>query len=161
LEKFYEPRSAPGEARLRELYAFSSFYTSQLAKTCRYGYFSGSILILAAALVVLYLLATSQTGEGKDLVLDALFSVVLSVIGLRTMEQALMFVYLEKNTKRIADALIAKPLPAADALSDLAFEYNAAVSSAPPIPTTFYRLRRKGLDEAWRHRRGALSSQTS
>jgi hypothetical protein len=160
LEKYYEPSSPPGEDRLRELYAYSSFYTSQLAKTSRNLYFSGSILILAAALIVLYLLATSATEEGRELVLDALFSVVLSVIGLRTMEQALKFASLEKNTKRLADALIAQPLPVADVLSDLTFEYDAAVSSAPPIPTTLYRLRREELDGAWRHRRGALSSNT-
>jgi hypothetical protein len=160
LEKYYEPSNPAGEARLRELYSYSSFYTSQLAKTCRNLYSGGSILILAAALVVLYSLATSQTQEGRELVLDALFSVLLSVIGLRFMEQALKFANLAKDTKRLADALIAHPLPAADTLSDLTFEYDAAVSSAPPVPTILYRLRRKELDEAWRHRRGALFPQT-
>jgi hypothetical protein len=160
LEEYYEPSSPPGEARLRELYSYSSFYTSQLVKTARNLYFSGSILILATALVVLYVLATSETAESRELVLDALFSVVLSVIGLRFMEQALKFASMAKSTKRIADALIAHPLPDADALSDLTFEYDAGVSSAPPTPTTLYRLRREELDEAWRHRRGALSSKT-
>jgi len=160
LVEYYEPSSPPGEARLREIYAYSAFYTSQLAKTCRNAYFTGSILILAGALVVLYLLATSERVESRELVLDALFSVVLSVIGLRTMEQALKFANMAKNTRRIADSLIAHPPPAGDALSDLTFEYDAAVSSATPIPTTLYRLRREELDEAWRHRRGALFSQT-
>jgi hypothetical protein len=108
------------------------------------------------AVIVLYSLVQGHGESGRELVTDALFSVLLSVVGLRLMEESLAFASTSNEAKRIADSLIAPSLPTGEDLKDLVIQYEAQISSAPSIPTLLYLVWRETLDEAWRHRRRAL-----
>lgn len=156
LEEYYEPQATIGEDRLRELYAYGSFYSFRLMRICKYLYGTSAAVILIGAVTVLYSLADGPGAPNQELLLDALFSVVLGVVGLRIFGQALEFASASAAIRRVADSLIAPVLPTGDALGDLAFEYEIQTALAPPIPTLAYRATRKDLDAAWRHRRGAL-----
>jgi hypothetical protein len=156
LDDYFETQSPPGEARLRELYAYSSFYSGELLTKCKwiYGVLAASILLVAV--FVLYKLSMGAPEHGRQFATEALFSVVLSVVGLRVLEKAIVFVSASDEVKRIADALPSQPLPSGDQLRDLVFEYESSMAASPSIPTRVYKCWRKELDDAWRQRRRAL-----
>ena len=156
IDTYYETQSGPGESRLREIYAYSAFYSGELLKKCKWIFIVLAVAILLVAMLVLYKLAVGASAPGRQFAMEALFSVVLSVVGLRVLQKAIAFQTAREEVKRISDALLNDPLPTGDNLKDLVFEYESAIAAAPSIPTGVYKVWRKELDEAWRHRRRAI-----
>jgi hypothetical protein len=154
--EYYEVQSDPGESRLREIYAYSAFYSGELLTKCKWIYVVLAVGILIGASLVLYTLALGASAPGRQFAMEALFSVVLSVMGLRVLEKAIAFQSASDKVRRISDALPNDPLPTGDQLKDLVFEYESAMAAAPSIPTGVYKIWRKKLDNAWRHRRRAI-----
>lgn len=157
LDDYYEPRFPVGEARLRELYAYSAFYTSRLLRATKWLYALASVVLLVGSATVLVALLTSETeASRREAMLEVLFPVVLGIIALRCIEVFVACLTSETMTRSIADALIDDPLPRDEKLLDLVQEYDFGRVGAPAPPTLLYRLWRKALDAEWSHRRGAL-----
>jgi hypothetical protein len=156
--EYYEVQSDPGESRLREIYAYSAFYSGELLTKCKWIYVVLATGILIGAMLVLYTLAVAASAPGRQFAMEALFSVVLSTMGLRVLQRAIAFQSASDEVKRISDALPNDPLPTGDQLKDLVFEYESSMAAAPSIPTSVYKFWRKKLDAAWRHRRRAIIS---
>ena len=158
LNDYYEPSTEVGEGRLRELYGHSSFYTWRLLRASAGLYALGSGLLFAVALFSLYQLAASDiTTLPRKQALDALFSVVLTILGLRGLSVVVMSALGASDARRIADALIADQLPTGTQLDELTEAYDFERTRAPSAPTWVYQLFRQRLAEDWAHRRRALS----
>lgn len=160
LNEYYEPTQPPGDARLRELYAHSSFYTWRLLRLSAilHSVVAGALLLVT--ILALYFLATTTTAvPGKDVVVDAVFTVVLGVLALRIVVEAVGHAKGAAEAHRIADALVAAPLPSEDVLVGLADDYDSERGSTSPAPTSVYRLWRDSLSIEWARRREALAQE--
>lgn len=161
LEDYYEPSMPVGEERLRELYAHSSFYTWRLLRATAWLYGIGAGAVFGIALVVLYQLAASDTPPlPRPLALEAIFSVLLAVLGLRGLSLMAACAFGASGAKKVAEGLIADPLPTGPRLLELADAYDFERMGAPSPPTILYKMNRDRLAEDWAHRRRALSGVT-
>lgn len=157
LENYYEPTMPVGEARLRELYAHSSFYTWRLLRTTAWIYGVGASAVFVSALVALYQLAASDSPPlPRQLALEALFSVVLAVLGLRGLSLMVASSFGASGAKKVAEALTAQPLPTGHRLLELADVYDFERAGAPSPPTIVYKVSRERLQRDWMHRRREL-----
>ncbi len=160
IDEYYEAISTPGGNRLREVYAYSSFYTWQLLKTTKWIYGILFIGLLSASLIALYSMSLPKAGVDSAQIREALFSIVLGIFALRAMETWTACTASANTIRAIADVLVSAPLPEGQMLEGFVREYDVEGSIAPTPPTTIYRFKRLALDSAWRHRRGALSLGT-
>jgi hypothetical protein len=142
---------------LRELYAFSAFYTSRLLRATKWLYAFASVALLVSSATVMVVLLTSEVeASRRETILEVLFPVVLGIIALRCIEAFVACWGSETSTKRIADALVDDPPPRDEKLVRLVQEYDFERVGAPALPTLLYRVCRRALDSEWLHRRGAL-----
>lgn len=153
------PANDPGEERLREMYANSSFHTWRLMRVATWIYGSLSLLILLFTLVVMFHLASVEAPSvPRDQVLDALFTLVLAVLGLRGAARTIALAFGASGSRAVADALIAAPLPSGSDLIELTDRYDFERIGSPGPPSWLYCIKRKALAVEWAKRRRALSS---
>lgn len=159
---YYEPGCPPGEARLREIYGNSAFHTWRLLKVWAWIIGLVGVSLLIMTFVVAYGLAmnppAAETAAG---ILDALCSIVLAVLAFRAIEVALSAGSSVRTARRIVEKLITEPLPSGDALDALVRDYDFERTGCPPIPTSVYKWKRKGLAREWAECRKVLSCQTT
>jgi hypothetical protein len=165
LNDYYEPKFPPGEDRLRELYAHSAFYTWRILRVSASFYSLASAALFVTAVVVLYQLVIDGPLTDPDVstvarhqVLEALFSIVLGIVGLRGLAVSLASILGTIAMRKVADALIRTPLPAAADLDEWTESYDFERAGAPSPPTALYWLMRDKLAADWHHRRGALTA---
>jgi len=157
LDEYYEPKAPPGESRLRELYAHSSFYTWRLLRAASRVYAASAAVIFMATFVIVYWLAgTDSPTVPRGRVLDALCSVVLVVFLLRAISSTFATCSAAEQARRASDALITSPLPSGESLVSLIDRYDFARMGVPGPPTMLYRIKRKELGAEWEQRRLAL-----
>lgn len=150
LDTYYSPDCPVGEDRLREIYANSAFHTWHLLNRLAWIIgFLGVSLFLVTFAVVFGLATKPLPPEATARVLDALCSIVLTVISLRAIEVAISAGKSASVTRKIADALITQPLPSGDTLEKLIRDYDFERTGAPPVPTWLYKWRRRRLAEGW------------
>ncbi len=161
LDAYYDgPSSDPGEGRLREMYANSSFHTWRLMRAAAWLYGSVSFLILLLTLVVMFDLASVDAASvPRDQVLDALFTLVLAVLALRVVAQTVALAFGASGSRAVADALVKAPLPAGSDLLELTDRYNFERIGSPAPPSWLYRIMRAALAEEWAKRRRSLSPE--
>ena len=160
MDDYYEAECPEGEARLREIYANSASHTWRLLRL--WAWIVGSLGFAAFFMTfgVVYGLAThQQPADNTALLLDALCSIVLTVLSLRAIEVAVGAWTSATATRRIADSLVDGPLLRGDLLEELVRNYDFERTCSPSIPTWLYKWRRPGLADDWRSCKRALSSQ--
>lgn len=156
--EYYEPSRNPGEARLREMTAHSSFYTWRLLRSSIWLYGSLGAIIVIVTAILLYRLAIIGAAQPMDreAALDGLFSVVLGFLAVRAIGHALSCWTAANAARRVADRLIEPLLPSGAALFEIVKEYDMERLCSPVAPTPLYILCRRKLSEDWKHRRQAL-----
>lgn len=153
---YYEPTLSTGAKRLTELYAHSAFFSHRLL--CVHGFVAAAlaVMVVAGALILVYVLAVANPGQQLRLsILEALFSVVLVVLGLRYAKDAVNSFFSSVATGKIEAALLQKPKRAA--LDELIEEYDIERVTSPMIPTWLYRITRNRFGDLWAERRSSLS----
>jgi hypothetical protein len=157
LYDYYQPYQAPGEKRLRELYAHSSFYTWRLATYATWFYgLLAAVVGLSTVVVLNGIVVSDATLATRAAALDALFSVVLAALTLRLVELAVASHGASDSARDIANALIKQPLPSGNDLDSLVIEYDVERVSAPAPSTVLYRICRNRLERDWHDRRRAF-----
>lgn len=160
MDDYYEPECPEGEARLREIYASSAFHTWHLLRNWAWIIGLVGVVLLVGTFVIVYGLATNPlpTETTAD-VLDALCSIVLAVLSLRALETAFSAWNAASSTRKIADALVSKPVTSGKALDGLVRDYDFERTGCAPIPTWLYKWRRDELSREWQICKKSLSCQ--
>jgi hypothetical protein len=157
IQQYYDAKMPVGEARLRYLYAYSSFFTWRVSRASTWLYGLSALALIVVSGVTLYALAVNPiVPDKRSFVLEALFSIVLGVLSLRLIEEALASWSCETEVRAITDRLITSPLPSGEELAALVEDYEFVIVTAPPRPSVVYKILRDTLEEQWAHRRQAV-----
>lgn len=156
LEEYYEPTTAPGEARQRELYAHSAFYTWRLLRVQGWGIFAFSLLALISCGVLIYHLAAEPTAQGdRKAILEAVCTVVLLVVTMKGFEASWDCYQTVTAVRAIENRLLEKPK--GGVLKDLIDSYDLERAAGPNPMTIIYTLWRNRLASKWTERRKNLT----
>ncbi|MBX3465508.1 MAG: hypothetical protein KF878_01250 [Planctomycetes bacterium] len=158
MQGYYQPRFPAGEARLREIYAESAFFTWRLLRVFFWALLLLTLIIAAGAFVALYgLVVQSPTDENvKRAILETLCSVTVAIFGMKAAEQTIEVFGQASSVRSVADALIRAPLPCGKVLGELVDDYDIQMSAGKDPPTLLWVLMRSSLNEQWNRRREAL-----
>ena len=158
LVDYYEPTLPVGDARLRELYAHSAFYTWRLQRMYASVSWFFVFSLLCVTVAVFYgLVLDNPPPNVRDIVLEALCSTLFILFGIRSFEAAIVSTCSANESRKIADALVEKPLPDDQRLMDLADEYDHQRNGGIDAPTALYRAARDRLQREWSLRKDALT----
>lgn len=155
LNEYYEPKSLPGERRLLELTAHSSFYTWRLLGAHAFLSTLWAILIFVVSFTTIYSLASgSADAHLNRAVLDALCSVALVQLCVRAIEASIEAYSSSSEARKIEEALMQKP-QGLDLL-EIVNSYEIERAGGFDAPTSLYRLMRNKLQNEWHQRRSAI-----
>ena len=155
----YASENPPGPTRLVMNAREASWWSKQLASELRRLNQTWGVALIAMCIAVLYGYARepsdSPRGQADVAEFAAAVLVLVSAEGaLKRAGDLGEFASASDETCRTGTELLARerdnysPITAADALR-LATEYYAAREAAPRLSTTWYRVRRRALNEAW------------
>lgn len=154
---YYQSSCPPGPARLREIYAHSSFYNWRLQRTyCWLATFVGVSLLIAGFILTFILLISPPPEEVRATLLEGFYSVVLAFVAFRALQKAFRAHLNLISMKRTFEALLAEPPPEGELLQDIILRYEVVRAQTIMIPTLLYRFRRDRLEQEWLERRAAL-----
>lgn len=150
LAEYYEPECPEGEARLREIYANSSFHTWRLLRSWSYVLGITASILFISTLCIMYWLASAEGQmDGRLDIINALFTIALAIIAVQVLESLFNSIASYRTTRNITDSLLRQPLPSGEALLSLVREYDSERTDAPPVPTRIYKWKREKLSEDW------------
>lgn len=150
LDAYYTPTEQPGPGRVREIYCHSAFYTGRLLKRLGVLQLILSALLVVGTITVMYSLALSSASPTSKLpVLEALTTIVLAVLGLRTLSAALAARAAGIEASGVASALLAHPRPSGLNLERLVDDYDFIRAGGGDVPTWLYKRMRTKISRDW------------
>lgn len=155
LDAYYEPLADAGDARLREIYAHSSFYSWRLLRVSGWTRLSaGVVFALVGAFIVFGLALPSSTVATADKVLDIVCSIVFVSLAARALETASEALMAAVEARAVADSLL--KTRDEDQVQELINHYDMERAAGSSVSTLAYKMLRDRLQAEWKQRRQAL-----
>jgi hypothetical protein len=157
MDEYYEPTRGVGRNRLREIYAYSSFFSWRLLRA------EERLLALVllgflgcGALIVFYVAVERIEVSTTTAILEVICSLVFGVLALKTLDRAMTCHIVARESRQVTDELVGVHGVTEERLADLLSLYDSALASGLPPSTVLYKILGRRLDAEWRQRRQAL-----
>lgn len=152
---YYEPTKPEGQARLREIWAHSAFYSWRLQRRTGWALIGVGVLVAIVGAAVIYGLAVQpREASISGRILDVVCSLVFVVLAAKALDSGAAGIAAGREARAVADGLLETSDPGR--LDELVAEYDIERASGPSVPTLIYRLSRDELQRQWHERRKAL-----